>query len=130
MERKEKRYVFAVLEGTLNYCNVQIKFNVSYEILARRECSNCKPYYEICLEISNIDMLENIFYDIQNALKLPENKPGINSLEWLYQFLAPYYEFPKNVETDHYKVEYIPKKVIPAKEIIATILRDIMFDKI
>jgi len=130
MEKKEKRYVFAVLEGTLNYCNVQIKFGVTYEILARRECSSCNPYYEIRLEISNTDLLGNIFYNIRESLKLPENKPGISSLEWLYQFLAPYYEFPKEVEADHYKVEYKLIKVVPAKEIVATILRDIMFDKI
>jgi len=123
----ERKYVFAVLEGTLNYCGVEIKFEVTYYIL-RRKLNN----HDIKVDITkNYKLLCNIFKDVRHYLGLRNDEYSILHIDDLFRILKEkYYNFPKNVVADHFKVEYKPIKVVPVEELISKILKDIMLEEL
>lgn len=120
----EKKYVFAVLEGTLNYCGVEIKFEVTYYV-KRGRLDN-----DIIVRITkNSELLKEIFRDTRRSLGLPDWEHS-TYIDELFQKLKKYYNFPEKVTEKHYKVKYRLIKVVPAEQIIAKILDDMILEKL
>ena len=121
---KRKSYLLAVIEGTLEFCGVSVKFEVTYTI--RREGTS--------LYIERTIYGENLLYFVlsspSNELGLPKWDRGIGSLEELYNLLQSEFKIPDEVSANCYKIKYKVIKIVPAKKILAKILEDYILEKL
>jgi len=121
---KGKSYLFAVIEGTLEFCGVSAKFEVTYTI--RREGT--------ALYIERTIYGENLLYFVLSSpsdeLGLPKWDRGIGSLEELYNLLQSEFQIPDEVSANCYKIKYKIIKIVPVKEILAKILEDYILEKL
>jgi len=126
---KKKSYLLAVIEGTLEFCGVSVKFEVTYTI--RREGTSL--YIERVIS-SGENLLYFILSSPYSALGLPECKHGVGDLERLYNLLQSEFKFPEKIPdeitTKCYKIKYKPIKIVPAEKILAKILEDYILEKL
>ena len=122
---KKKSYLLAVIEGTLEFCGVSVKFEVTYTI--RREGTSV--YIERVIS-SGENLLYFVLSSPSNELGLPKWDRGIGSLEELYNLLQSEFKIPDEVSANCYKIKYKVIKIVPAKKILAKILEDYILEKL